>query len=92
MADTFLKKSLFDIEQVAYTSNTAAHDYLSQCVSEIRRLQHELADPNYQMSGRIHRAAVLCRDATIETQRQTIKKLEEQIKVLEALCPQKLKD
>lgn len=39
-------------------------------LSECRTLKHQLNDPNYSYSGRIHRAALLCRDATIDDLRK----------------------
>lgn len=69
------KPELDDMEERA----TAADGHLAVCVcrlvSEVRRLHHELADPNYQYSGRIHRQAVLTRDATIARLREEVKKL-----------------
>lgn len=53
-------------EEIAVEGDSAMHQYLGRCVSEIRRLRHELDDPNYQYVGRIHRQAILVRDARID--------------------------
>lgn len=64
-------------EELAVTEDTAMSQWLSKCVSEVRRLQHELNDPNYSYSGRIHRQAILCRNAEIDRLQKRIKELEE---------------
>jgi hypothetical protein len=63
-------------EQLAVAGDSALHQYLGKCVSEVRRLRHELNDPNYSYSGRIHRQAILCREAEIDSLRERIKELE----------------
>jgi hypothetical protein len=53
---------------------------LAQCIltaiSLARFLDHQLNDPNYMYSGRIHRQAIITRDMEIEALRAKIKKLE----------------
>ncbi len=52
---------------------------IGNLVSEVRKLLHELKDPNYlYASTRIHRQAVISRDATIQ-------RLEKEI--MELKCP-----
>lgn len=51
---------------------------------EVMRLSHELNDPQYQYSGRIHRHALLCRNADIDTLRKEVKEKDETIKQLKA--------
>lgn len=63
-------------EELAMTEGTAMAQWLAKCVSEIRRLRHELNDPNYMYSGRIHRQAVICRDVEIDRLRKRIEDLE----------------
>lgn len=46
-------------------------------ITEVRTLQHELADPNYLYSGRIHRFALKTRDAEIDLLRAELKQLKE---------------
>jgi len=59
------------MEQVACDQDT----YLGQCcrklISEVRNLQHQLDDPNYQYAGsRIHRQAIVVRNAEIDKLRK----------------------
>lgn len=50
---------------------------IGKLVSEVRKLQHELDDPNYNYVGRIHRQAIICRNeqiASLEKQIIELKK------------------
>lgn len=46
---------------------------------ENQKLQHDLDDPRYQYCGRATRAAILCRDATIEKLQKQIDALKETV-------------
>lgn len=67
---------LDDAEHTAAGDNSFMAHLVLKLVNEVRSLQHELADPNYQYSsGRIHRQAILCRDAEIDRLRKELEKL-----------------
>jgi hypothetical protein len=53
------------------------HDVIIRSlVSEVRRLQHQLDDPNYLYAGsRIHRQALIVRDAEADRLREIVAKL-----------------
>lgn len=59
-------------EKAAAEDGSIMATYVLQLVSRVRALEHELADPNYQYSGRIHRQAIVSRNALIEKLRQEI--------------------
>lgn len=66
-------------ERLAMSEETQMSLTLAKAVSFIRKLQHELNDPNYRYVGRIHRQAILSRNAQIE------RLLEENAKLREAV-------
>lgn len=63
------------MERFAMTEETLMALNVGKLVSEVRRLKHELADPNYLYVGRIHRQSILCRDAQIDVLRKEIAEL-----------------
>ncbi len=75
-ADPLNSLDLSDMEEVLYKQPISYEAQIAlRLLSECRRLQHELADPNYQYSGRIHRAAILSRNAEIDALRKTVEEL-----------------
>ena len=61
---------LHDLECMAYDGDTLYNRAMQRLVREVMRLQHELADPRFQYAGgRIHRAAIVCRNAEIDSLR-----------------------
>ena len=69
-------------EQLAFKEDSLLNRVCQRLIIEIRNLQHELADPNYQYVGRIHRNAILTRDAQIDTLKARIKELEAKCEML----------
>lgn len=67
-------------EQLSFKEDNALNRVCQRLIIEIRDLQHELADPNYQYVGRIHRNAILVREAEIDSLKAKIKELEEKNK------------
>jgi hypothetical protein len=76
MPEFISESQLSQAEEMAVAGDSALHQYLARCVSEVRRLRHELNDPNYSYSGRIHRQAILCRNVEIDALRERVKQLE----------------
>lgn len=70
------KLDLHGIEQAACASDSTEAAMILNLVSEVRRLKHELDDPNYLYAGRIHRQAIVSRDARIEKLRTEVKRLQ----------------
>lgn len=66
-----------DMEREAVKGESMLHQMLSRAVSKIRSLQHELTDPNYLYVGRIHRQAILSRNAEIDALREELTKLKQ---------------
>lgn len=66
---------LHDFELLGCASNTVEGRAICKLVSEVKSLQHELNDPNYQYVGRIHRHAIISRDCEITKLREEIKQL-----------------
>lgn len=67
--------------------------YVQKLVIRVRELDHELQHPNYTYaSGRIGRAALICRNQQIDTLREQIrqmaKELEEERKIEKYSCTQ----
>lgn len=59
--------ALNEMEEKAASVGDQMSQWVCQLVSEVRRLKHELVDPNYlYANGRIHRQAVVSRNAEIE--------------------------
>lgn len=56
-----------DIERVIFGEETLCDLRHQRLLNEVRSLRHELDDPSYQYSGRIHRNAILCRNAMIDS-------------------------
>jgi hypothetical protein len=81
-SDKLTESDLYDIEQHACKNDTLEVQLLCRLVTECRKLQHELNDPNYQYSGRIHRQAIICRDAEIDRLRTRLKEVEKELKDL----------
>lgn len=93
MSHTFLGStfcpSLEDVNEFAnsegaklekHSSVTVLVQYLQTCVLEIRRLQHELNDPNYMYAGsRICRLALDTRVAEIDLLRNQVKEQKAEI-------------
>lgn len=51
-------------EQVALAGDSRDQQLASRLLVELRRVRHELADPAFMYAGsRIHRHALICRDA-----------------------------
>lgn len=69
--------NLDQIERAAAKDNGPMGQFCFYLLSEVRRLQHELNDPNYQYFGRIHRQAILVRNAQIEKLELELKKAKE---------------
>lgn len=67
---------IHDCEQLSFKEENILNRICQRLIVEVRSLQHELADPNYQYVGRIHRNAILTRDAEIDRLRTKIKELE----------------
>ncbi len=66
----------FQMEEIIYKEPFNQEKEIAQkLLHEVRRLKHELDDPNYIYSGRIHRAAILCRNAEIDALRAEIQKI-----------------
>lgn len=66
-------------EETAMRGETIVHQWLATCISEIRRLRHELNNPNYQYaSSRIHRQALLYREAEIDKLKKEISEMKTQ--------------
>lgn len=70
---------LADWERAAHALPVTQEKRMLQlAIIEIRNLQTELMDPNYLYSGtRIHRNALLCRDAEIDSLRKENKGVEQ---------------
>lgn len=62
-------------EEAASKEHSLEGGRIGELCSEVRRLRHELDDPNYQYVGRIHRQAILCRNGTIDRLRKEIAEL-----------------
>lgn len=61
---------LIVMERLAFASETAECHAIQRLLAEVRRLRHELADPNYMYAGtRIHRHALLDRNARLDRKR-----------------------
>lgn len=76
MIEKYISDSeLMNAEELSTSGDTQLHMYLSKAISEIRHLRHQLNDPNYMYSGRIHRQAILTRNARIEQLEKEIEKL-----------------
>lgn len=75
MNDIYLHK----IEKVACSLPDSPEKILIRdLLVECRRLQHELADPNYLYAGnRINRLAIVTRNEEIDALREELKKLKE---------------
>lgn len=67
---------LHKMEEQACALDTLEARNVRALVSEVRRLQTALDDPNYLYSGRIHRQAILCRNAEIDKLREKVAKLQ----------------
>ena len=62
---------LFQWEQDAVGGiDTRENQRIGSLCAEVRRLQHEINDPNYQYVGRIHRHAIICRNGEIDRLRK----------------------
>lgn len=73
-----MSQILDEWEQLGYSGGTPIHRALSDAVREIRRLKHELSDPNYMYaSGRIGRQALLVREAELDRYRRRVAELEQ---------------
>lgn len=69
-----------DLEEILFgLPDSLAKQIATKLLSECRRLQHEIDDPNYRYSGRIHRNAILCRNAEIRSKTERITVLEDYI-------------
>lgn len=66
---------LIEMEEAGATEDSPLAFHVCELVSEVRRLKHELADPNYLYAGRIHRQAILSRNATIDQLLREVKRL-----------------
>lgn len=76
------ESDLHDIEKYAAGQADSLLSLVTmRLVREVRRLQHELNDPNYlYASGRISRSAIICREAEADKLRERIKALETDLK------------
>lgn len=67
---------LDEAERIALAGDTVLHQLAGRLLIEVRRLQHELADPQFQYAGgRVHRHAVVCRNAEIDALREQVRQL-----------------
>ncbi len=66
---------LSDWEILACSHEKHEHFIMRQLISEVRRLRHELADPNYLYSGRIHRQGIISRNMEIDRLNKEIREL-----------------
>lgn len=65
---------LHDIETLVHAEDTIIARLAQALVVEVRRLKHELNDPNYMFAGgRIPRAALICRTTEIDKLRKELK-------------------
>lgn len=64
------------MEEIA-TSYPPTWEKLELCkaIAYIAELERALSDPNYMYSGRIHRQAILCRNAEIDVLRKEVAEL-----------------
>lgn len=68
------ESDLHDIERLVHAEDTLIARMAQSLVVEVRRLRHELADPNYIYAhGRIARAAIVCRNNEIDSLREQLK-------------------
>lgn len=62
-----------EIEEWSLRSDDLTHRFLARLVSEYRKLEHELIDPNYMYAGgRIHRQALMVRDVEVMQLRKEV--------------------
>lgn len=70
------EQDLDDAEQAVAGEDTVVAAVARKALHDLREMRHETLNPNYMYAGgRIHRAAILCREATIEKLRKQIKML-----------------
>lgn len=78
---------LHEAERVALASDSLPGQLAARLLVEVRRLQHQLADPSFMYAGgRIHRHAIVCRQTEIDALRQDaarLKWLEDQMRPAE---------
>lgn len=75
MSDS-IDAELFEWEEIACSvPDSREKQIIGKLVSAVRSLQHELRDPNYQYVGRIHRQAIISRNARIEDLEKQIREL-----------------
>jgi hypothetical protein len=81
--DKLNESDLEKMEKMGCGQHSEIGSLLTQAVCEIRRLQHELADPRFLYSGsRIQRTALIARDQEVMELRGSVAELEKEIQKL----------
>lgn len=78
------ESDLSDLEEMAFEGDDLVHRAAQRLLIELRRAWHDLADPQYMYAGgRVHRHAILCRNAEVDELRQRITAMENRASVVQ---------
>ena len=83
MRNSIDQSKLIEWEELGCSGITLQHQIISQLICDVRSLQHELDEPNYQYVGRIHRQGIISRNQRIDQLEKEIKQLNNCIKQLQ---------